>query len=98
MEHEQPLPGDNLPKIVDSGPVFNELANAIYMAEALVLRKSGLSPFITYHGTSLWISAFPDSTASAMYGNETWLAMDGVQTGHSDSNSTEVCKLTKLFA
>ncbi|KAF3402550.1 hypothetical protein DPV78_004258 [Talaromyces pinophilus] len=89
MEHEQPLPGDNPPKIVDSGPVFNELANAIYTAEALVLRKSGLSPFITYHGTSLWISAYPDSTASAMYGDETWLAMDGVQTGHSDSNSTE---------
>ncbi|GKZ25823.1 hypothetical protein AbraCBS73388_001634 [Aspergillus brasiliensis] len=84
----QPLT-NRTPDIIDSGPVFNELANAIYRAEAPMLQSRGLRPFMTYHGTSAWFSAFPDSTASAMYGNETWLSMDGVQTGHSDINISQ---------
>ncbi|KAJ5836526.1 hypothetical protein N7447_002552 [Penicillium robsamsonii] len=90
--HKQGIPSqakDKPLKIIDSGPVFNELAHAIHDAEARVLRGHGIHPFMTYHGTNVWFSAFPDSTASAMYGNQTWLSMDGVQTGHSDINSSQ---------
>lgn len=88
-----PQPTDKALKIIDSGPVFNELAYAIHHAEACELRGHGIHPFMTYHGTNVWFSAFPDSTASAMYGNQTWLSMDGVQTGHSDINSSQVPRL-----
>ncbi|KAL2842001.1 hypothetical protein BJX68DRAFT_270941 [Aspergillus pseudodeflectus] len=80
---------NSTPDITDSGPVFIELANAIHRAEVPILQTRGLSPFMTYHGTNAWLSAFPDSTASAMFGNETWLSMDAVQTGHSDINSSQ---------
>ncbi|CZR55907.1 uncharacterized protein PAC_05795 [Phialocephala subalpina] len=77
--------------VIDKGPIWNKLAYSMRDAEIDVLRshKIFIPPFMTYHGLNVWLFNRPGGTASATFGNETWLTMDGVQTGHVVDTSTE---------
>ncbi|GFF73260.1 hypothetical protein IFM47457_03348 [Aspergillus lentulus] len=80
--------------IIALAPAWGRWVNQGWHGPPVVLNTSNAASFghyigQRYAGLPKIIGGDSNSTASAMYGNETWLSMDGVQTGHSDINNSE---------
>ncbi|RSH83833.1 hypothetical protein EHS25_005448 [Saitozyma podzolica] len=85
-------------KVHDCGRITESMARGIAEGEKRAVQAlpadikekvKDYQSFITYHSTQGWLPSAPPASGSAQFPEASWLSLDGVQTGHSETQFNE---------
>jgi hypothetical protein len=79
--------------MTDYGPIFEAMARGLIDGEAMHTLSSTYKTFITFHSAQKWMPQGPVSTGSAQFPEADWLALDGCQSGHYNTDNKPATKM-----